>query len=108
MVGNVNPISLGEHKFTSANGGWSDKGSATKVVKRLPKPVYKTKVGARVVLTLIGTLGLAMVILPYLMSWDDELSVNTHRRLLFVGLVFWAIAAVFWKKNRLDDPDMLD
>jgi hypothetical protein len=42
------------------------------------------------------------------MSWDDELSVNTHRRLLFVGLVFWAIAALFWKKNRLDDPDMQD
>ncbi len=62
----------------------------------------------RIVLILVGFLGLLLLFVPYFFSLEQQISAGTNRRMMFVGVVLWVLCALFWKRRNLDQEDLLN
>ncbi len=72
-----------------------------------PKP-HHARNDMRIVLILVGFLGLLLLFVPYFLSLEHQISVGTNRRMMFVGVVLWGLCALFWKRRNLDQEDLLN
>lgn len=60
----------------------------------------------RIVLIMIGLIGLGLILIPYAINLEHLISPATYKRMLFVGLVLWVLSALNWNKSG-DQSDIL-
>lgn len=71
------------------------------------QPAHQDKGDLKVVLIVIGLIGLGLILIPYAFDHEHQISVGTYKRMLFVGIVLWVLSALYWNKSG-DQSDMLD
>lgn len=69
---------------------------------RTPKRQPADRHDLKVVIIMVGIIGILLMLLPVLTPLKDQLSPNTLKRAIFVGASLWGIAAMLWKRKDLD------
>lgn len=58
------------------------------------------------ILKVISYLGLALTILPSMFVFNGSITIETHYKLMIVGMVFWFSTAPFWMQGpQLEDDE---
>lgn len=54
----------------------------------------------KVILILISVAGLALTVVPSVLVFVQEISMEAHKQLMLPGMVLWFFSAPFWLKEQ--------
>lgn len=56
--------------------------------------------GLKVLLIVISIVGLALTIVPSILVFAQEISIEMHKQLMLPGMILWFFSSPFWMKEQ--------
>lgn len=54
----------------------------------------------KVLLIILSVIGLGLTIIPSILVFIQDISLESHKQLMLVGMILWFAAAPFWIKEQ--------